>query len=296
MKIIIAKKSGFCFGVEKAIAAAEKLLNAQEKVYCLGPLIHNSQVVEQLAKEGLQVVENLDQIEPVQQSDNKDNSSRPTVLIRSHGCRPELLREVEKRGFRLVDATCVLVRRVQNLVDELFRQGYQVIVVGDPDHPEIKGVVGYAPEVVVVNGPDDLDKLPPQGKLAIVSQTTYSAEDFGQTVGLIATRGYEEIKVVNTICKETARRQESAIELCAQVDVIFVLGSHHSANTRELAELCRKNNIETYHLQSWQEFKTDFVTGKHTIGITAGASTPDWVIREFVDNLENFDARSRRGH
>ncbi len=288
MKVIIAKKRGFCFGVEKAIAAAEQLLNDQENVYCLGPLIHNRQVVDQLADEGLQVVDNLNQIKS---TSDKEQEEKPTVLIRSHGCRPELLQEVKDRDFKLVDATCVLVRRAQNLVDELYKQGYQVIVVGDPDHPEVQGVVGYAPNVIVVASPDDFKKLPGNGKLAIVSQTTYSADDFGKIVGQIATKGYEELKVVNTICKETSRRQESAIELCNQgVDVIFVLGSHHSANTHELAELCRKNKIDTYHLQSWQEFKPEFVATKHTAGITAGASTPDWVIREFVENLENFTA------
>lgn len=287
MKTLLAEKMGFCFGVEHAIEAAEKLLAQGKKVYCLGSLIHNRQVVDGLAQAGLRVVDKLSEIDTLIRAEGK-NGEKPTVLIRSHGCRPELLEDVKKRGLNLVDATCVLVRRAQNLVGELYQQGYQVVVVGDPDHPEIRGVVGYAPNVIVVAGPDDLEKLPQHGRLAVISQTTHSGEDFGQIVGLIAMRGYEEMKVVNTICRETARRQASAIELCRQVDVMFVLGARHSANTRELAQLCRRNNVETYHLQDWQEFKEEYVKGRKIAGVTAGASTPNWLIKEFVEKLEQL--------
>ncbi|MBI9019248.1 MAG: 4-hydroxy-3-methylbut-2-enyl diphosphate reductase [Phycisphaerae bacterium] len=281
MKVLVAQKMGFCFGVEHAISTAEKLLTEHNQVYCLGHLIHNRQVVQRLAEKGLRVVDSLEEI-------GNQDQIKPTVLIRSHGCRPEVLQEVKDRGLELVDATCVLVKRAQNLVDKLHNQGYQVIVVGDPDHPEIQGVVGYAPDVIVIDGPEAMSKLPESGKLAIISQTTHSIENFGKIVGLIATKGFDELKVVNTICRETSRRQASAIELCHQVDVMFVLGSHHSANTGELAELCRRNGVETYHLQDWSEFKTEFVNGKTTAGITAGASTPNWVIKPFIENLEKL--------
>ncbi len=287
MKVLIAKKRGFCFGVEHAIEMAEKLLTEKRQVYCLGPLIHNRHVVDRLAQAGLQVVGSLDEV--MAMSDKWRDGISPTVLIRSHGCRPELLEQVRQCGLQLADATCVLVQKAQKLVRELYQQGYQVVVVGDPEHPEIKGVVGYAPKVVVVASPEDLDQLPSRGKLAVISQTTHSAEGFGHMVGLIVRRGYEEVRVVNTICRETAMRQESAVELCQQVDVMFVLGSHHSANTAELAQLCRRNNVETYHLQGWQEFKPQYVEGKYTAGVTAGASTPDWIIQGFVENLRNLD-------
>jgi len=289
MKVLVAKKRGFCFGVEHAIEMAEKLLAQNKKVYCLGPLIHNRQVVDRLARAGLCVVEELSEIHiPANSQSVNFETENPTVLIRSHGCRPELLEEVKKRDLNLADATCVLVRRAQKLVRELNQQGYQVVVIGDPNHPEIQGVVGYAPHVIVVAGPDDLSKLPSRGRLAVLSQTTHAAQNFGHIVGLIAMRGYEEIRVVNTICRETARRQESAVELCHQVDVMFVLGSHHSANTGELAQLCQRNNVETYHLQGWQEFKPQYVEGKQVAGVTAGASTPDWIIQEFIDNIKKI--------
>ncbi len=286
MKVILAKKMGFCFGVEHAIETAETLLKENRNVYCLGHLIHNNQVVERLSGNGLKVVDDLSQVRTAEQQTLAPE--QVNVLIRSHGCRPELLEEVRQCGYNLVDATCVLVRRVQNLVSELYEQGYQVIVVGDPDHPEVRGVVGYAPQVTVVAGVADLDKAPARGKVAVVSQTTHSAEDFGQVVGQLAMRSYEEMKIVNTICKETARRQASAVELCGIVDVMFVLGSRHSANTGELAELCRRHGVETYHLQGWNEFKPEYVAGKQTAGVTAGASTPDWLIKEFTAKLEEL--------
>lgn len=285
MEVLVADKKGFCFGVKHAISLAEKLLAEGKKVYCLGDLIHNKQVVNRLSQAGLEVVENLDQI-PSGSAPNQKSGPIPTVLIRSHGCRPELAEEVKKRGFHLVDATCILVKHAQKIVSELDQQGYQVIIVGDPNHPEVQGAIGYAPDVIVVENENDLDKIPRSAKLAVISQTTHSAEDFGRIVGLIAMGSYEEMKVVNTICRETARRQDSAINLCQQVEVMFVLGSRHSANTRELANLCQRNGVETHHLQNWEEFSPDFVQGKHRAGVTAGASTPDWIIEEFVENLK----------
>jgi (E)-4-hydroxy-3-methyl-but-2-enyl pyrophosphate reductase len=288
MQVILAKKRGFCFGVEKAIALAQKLLHEKKQVYCLGHLIHNNLVVERLARDGLLVVKSLEEIPAQSAAPVSGDGDPPTVLIRSHGCRPEVLEEVKARGLLLADATCILVKRAQKLVGELHQQGYQVVVIGDPNHPEVQGVVGYAPNVIVVAGPDDLDKLPPSGRLAVISQTTHSAEDFGRILGLIAMRGYEEMKVVNTICNEASRRQASAIELCRQVQVMFVLGSRHSANTRELAELCQRNGVATYHLESWEEFQGAYVEGKTVAGITAGASTPDWIIEEFIENLRKI--------
>ena len=284
MKVLVAQKCGFCFGVKHAIQLAQQMLDQGKNVYCLGSLIHNKQVVDRLVNAGLKVVERLGDI-PVPKN---PDSQPPTVLIRSHGCRPEILENVTARGLQIADATCVLVKRAQKLVSELHQQGYQVVVVGDPDHPEIQGVVGYAPDVIVVACQDDLEKLPPTERLAIISQTTYSAKDFGQIVGLIAARDYQQLKVVNTICHETTRRQASAVELCHQVQVMFVIGSPHSANTAELANICRREGVQTYHLQNWSEFKPRYVEGHTVAGVTAGASTPDWIIQEFVQKLMHF--------
>jgi (E)-4-hydroxy-3-methyl-but-2-enyl pyrophosphate reductase len=285
MKVLVAKKCGFCFGVEHAIDLARQMLAEGRNVYCLGDLIHNKSVVTQLVEAGLRVVESLYEIP---QEPNADGKDTPTVLIRSHGCRPELIQEIKQRGFYVADATCVLVKRAQNLVRQLHREGYSVIVVGDHDHPEVQGLIGYAPTVRVVAEEKDLVNLPVSYRWAIVSQTTFSAEDFAYIVGRIAARNFTEIKVLNTICRETTRRQQSAIELCRQVDVMFVIGSFHSANTRELAQICQRQEVETYHLQNWQEFKPLYIEGKAVAGVTAGASTPDSIIQEFVGNLRRL--------
>lgn len=285
MNVLVASKLGFCFGVEHAIELAERLLAQGKRVYCLGDLIHNRQVVDRLAAEGLQVVDKLEQIPQADSSCGKDGL---TVLIRSHGCAPELIEAVEARGLDLADATCILVKRAQKLVRQLYNQGYHVVVVGDPEHPETVGVVSYAPEVTVVENEADLQKLPPTGRLAVISQTTNSARDFNRIANIIARRGYEEVKIVNTICHETAHRQDAAVELCRQVDVMFVLGGRHSANTQELANICRRCGVETYHLQDWNEFDPAYVRNCSAAGVTAGASTPDWVVQYFVENLQRI--------
>jgi len=285
MKVLIAQQCGFCFGVEHAIELAEQLLAGRRCVYCLGPIIHNRQVVEELAKRGLKVVDALDEIPPLSEAERQAGRI-PTVLIRSHGCHPAVLEEIRQRGLELADATCILVKRAQKLVAELGRQGYRVVMMGDPNHPEVQAARGYAKNVVVIAGEEDLKHLPQGGRIAVVSQTTHSLEDFGRLVGLIAMRGYDEMKVVNTICRETDRRQRAAAELCRQVEVMFVLGGRDSANTRELADLCRREGVPTYHLESWKDFQPQSVEGKRMAGVTAGASTPDSIIREFCENLE----------
>jgi len=302
MEVIVAQKCGFCFGVEHAINLARKMLSEGKNVYCLGSLIHNKQVVDRLVDAGLHVVDNLDQV-PMSRSQESsaqapDSSSEaptgspdehfPTVLIRSHGCDPKLIEAIKAREFELADATCVLVKRVQKLVRQLHQQGYHVAVVGDPEHPEVQGVLGYAPEIFVLASEKDLERLPTSGRLAIVSQTTHSIKDFERIVALAQKCNFQEIKVHNTICHETTRRQASAIELCSQVQVMFVLGSHNSANTSELAQICRQQNVETYHLQNFSEFNPQHVEGKDIAGVTAGASTPDWIIQEFVEELKKI--------
>ncbi len=302
MEVIVAQKCGFCFGVEHAINLARQMLSEGKNVYCLGSLIHNKQVVDRLVDAGLHVVDNLDEVpmdrkqeseaqapetSPESQAGSVDEHF-PTVLIRSHGCDPELIEAIKAREFELADATCVLVKRVQKLVRQLHQQGYHVAVVGDPEHPEVQGVLGYAPDIFVLASEKDLERLPKFGRLAIVSQTTHSIKDFERIVALAQKCYFQEVKVHNTICHETTRRQASAIELCSQVQVMFVLGSHNSANTSELAQICRQQNVDTYHLQNFSEFKPQYVEGKEIAGVTAGASTPDWIIQEFVDELEKI--------
>ena len=282
MKVMIAQKCGFCHGVRNAIRVANQTLEAEHDVYCLGPIIHNRDMVEQLSRNGLKTVDSTDEI------------PSGTVLIRSHGAAPEQIKKLEEKGLKIVDATCVLVKRVQHIAGEFEKEGYKVVIIGEEDHPEVQAVVGCAQDVIVITEESDIHKLPEHTKLGIVCQTTQSPEHFGKMLGAIGQTDFSELKVINTLCKEAIKRQESAVELCKQVDIMFVLGGLESANTKRLAELCSTVNEETYHLQNWNELDKNLLSGKTTAGVTAGASTPDWIIEDFVKNLETTENTTKQ--
>jgi len=280
MKVLVAEQCGFCHGVRNAISVAEKILAHQKgesPVYSFGPIIHNKDEVERLAKVGLKTVDGVQEIQS------------GTVLVRSHGAAPEQIARLEEKGLNIVDATCILVKRVQHIAKELANDGYEVVIIGDEDHPEVQAVMGCATDVVVIGDENDLHKLPQNARLGIVCQTTQSPEHFGRVLGAIGRYGFNELKVINTLCKEAIKRQESAVQLCRQVDIMFVLGGLESANTCQLADLCKKHNSQTFHLQNWKELDKNILSGMNIAGVTAGASTPDWIIAEFVKNLEAFD-------
>jgi len=277
MKVIVAQQCGFCHGVKNAISMAEKILAKEKDVYSLGPIIHNKDEVQRLAKKGLKTVNRVEEI------------PSGTVLIRSHGAAPEQIAKLKEKKLNIVDATCVLVKRVQQIAAELERDGYKVVVIGDENHPEVGAVVGSCRETIVIADESDLHKLPDDDRLGVVCQTTQSPEHFSKMLCAIDKKGFSELKVINTLCKEAIKRQQSAVELCKQVDVMFVLGGLESANTCKLAELCKKVNKQTFHLQNWNELDKNILSGKNVAGVTAGASTPEWIIAEFVENLTAKD-------
>ncbi len=284
MKVKIASAKGFCFGVEDAIEIAEKAVQQEGpgQIVALGPLIHNKQVVAKLESAGLSQSGDLDTIDPSK-----------TLLIRSHGARPETFEKAEAAGLDIVDATCVLVKRAQDVVRQLHEDGYHVVMIGDPEHAEVRGVIGYAPEVTVIDRETNLDEaLPYKERLGVVAQTTHSPEHVADMIARILCRPYREVKIVNTLCLEVTRRQEAAVALTAEVDVMFVLGGLHSANTRELARLCREAGCESHHIESWSQFESGMVAGKKVAGVTAGASTPNDVIEDFVRQLEAIQGGS----
>jgi 4-hydroxy-3-methylbut-2-enyl diphosphate reductase len=279
MKVLVAEKCGFCPGVRNAISTAEQILAARGqsgKVYSLGPIIHNRNEVERLAQAGLDTVESVDQID------------EGTVIIRSHGVAPEQLDRLREKGLDIVDATCVLVKRLQQIAKQLEDDGYQVVIIGEASHPEVQAVMGCVHGAVVVADHQDLPQLTPDAKLGVVCQTTQSPEHFGYMLGAIVQGHFKELKVINTLCKESCKRQESAVQLCQNVDIMFVLGGLHSANTRRLADLCKQHNPNTYHLQSWEDIDQHVLQHKQVAGVTAGASTPDWIIQAFVENLRKI--------
>src|SRR3989339_1042849 len=270
MKVIVADSCGFCPGVKNAISVAEKILKEDANVYCLGQIIHNKDVVDRLAGMGLKTVDSIEAIET------------GTVLIRSHGVSPEIIEKLKQKGLKIVDATCVLVKRVQKIASEFALRGYQVVIIGDADHPEVQAVYGCAKGAIVVADEGDLHKIPENSKLGIVCQTTKGPELFNRMVAAIAGQGFAELHVVNTLCRETVKRQQAAIDICKNVDVMFVLGGLQSANTRTLATLCKKFNNQTFHLQNFSECDKSMTFGRKIAGVTAGASTPDWIIEDFI--------------
>jgi len=256
---------------------AEKTLAKEKNVHSLGEIIHNKDVVQKLADAGLKIAEKVEKI----------NSG--TVIIRSHGATADQIKKIEKKGLQIVNATCVLVKRVQKIANLLHTEGYKVAIIGDKDHPEVQAVLGSAPDIAVIGSKSDISKLSKHKKLGVICQTTQSPEHFAQMLAEIAQTNFTELKVINTLCKEAIKRQSCAVELCKKVDIMFILGGLHSANTMKLAELCKKYNKKTFHLQNWKELDKTVLFGNNVAGITAGASTPQWVIDDFVENLRRFD-------
>lgn len=281
MKVLVAEKCGFCLGVKNAINMAKQTLAECDVVYSLGSIIHNQDVVNELASDGLETVKSVDQIES------------GTVLIRSHGATKDQLQEIKQKNLDIVDATCVLVKRLQKISQLLNKDGYKVAMLGDENHPEVQAIVGFCDNVVVIGSAGDLEKLSCHEKLGVICQTTQTPEYFGEMLANIVKKGFSELKVINTLCKEAIKRQESAVKLCREVDIMFVLGGLHSANTRKLAELCKKYNNQTFHLQNWDELDKTVLSDKKIAGVTAGASTPDRVISEFVENLKEFQSSEK---
>ena len=277
MNVLTAEKRGFCFGVQDAVELALQTAggNHQGTVYALGPVIHNPQEVARLEAAGVNQTADLDAI-----------PAGSTLLIRSHGVRPEVMAEARRRGLTVIDATCKLVKRAQQIVRQLSDDGYQVVMIGDAGHPEVVGVVGYAENVMVVNAPHDVpDRVPQRVRLGVVAQTTHAPEHVARVVAAIVAQPFREIKIVNTLCDEVSRRQDAAVAMCARVDVMFVLGGLHSANTRQLARLCEEQSVTTWHVETWDQFRPEMVAGKTTAGVAAGTSTPEWIIQDFVERL-----------
>lgn len=275
-EIKIAPHSGFCFGVKRAIDIADRTLKSGGKVYSLGPIIHNPQVIDRLRAAGLETV-----TDPADIKDGK-------VIIRSHGVQPEVLEQLRARGADVIDATCPLVSKAQQSAALLHQERYKVIIIGEQNHPEVQGLIGHAPGAVVLDPAHDLPEIRRPARLGIVAQTTQSPEDFRHVIAKMFHAEWDEIRVFNTICNATVIRQEAAVELAKEVDIMFVLGGHNSANTNRLAEICRAVGVDTHHLETAGELDQSWLVGKRKVGVTAGASTPEWLIEEFISHLREL--------
>jgi len=283
MEFIKAEEAGFCFGVKRAVELAREALRSGDPVSCLGPIIHNADVIAQLEAEGLRFVDRL------------EDAGAGTLLIRSHGVRPSVIERAREAGHTVVDATCPFVKRVHHRAAELHRKGYRVAIVGDEGHPEVQAIGGYAPGACVLVRASDVDRLSGARKVGVIAQTTLSPETFREVTEAVVAMGFDELRIFNTICSATARRQTAALQVAGTVDIMFILGSHQSANTRCLAQLCREVCPRTYHLESVRDFDPTVAEqlararqGVVRLGITGGASTPDEVIKSFIAKLKRL--------
>ncbi|MFN4013517.1 MAG: 4-hydroxy-3-methylbut-2-enyl diphosphate reductase [Aquificaceae bacterium] len=278
-EIIIAEHAGFCFGVRRAISLAEEALKDGQKVFSMGPLIHNPQEVKRLEERGLVLLK-----------DESHLRKGHRVLIRSHGIPPQKEKELLSKGIDIIDATCPYVKAVHSAVIKLCQEGYFVVLVGEKNHPEVIGTLGYLQECggrgIVVESKEDLKEvLGKEDRVGVVAQTTQKEQFFKEVVGELALWA-RELKVINTICNATSERQEDVYSLAPQVDVMIVIGGKNSGNTRRLYEIAKSLNPNSYHVETSQELKEEWFKGAKRIGITAGASTPDWIIREVVERIK----------
>jgi 4-hydroxy-3-methylbut-2-enyl diphosphate reductase len=276
MKVLLADERGFCFGVERAVEMVEDSLAGSETVRTLGPLIHNNEEMGRLAESGVATI-----AKPVQIQKGE------TAVIRAHGVTPEVQEDLEERATKVVDATCPFVTRVQRLAERAAEEDRHVIVVGNPDHPEMIGVKGYAPDhAFVIKGEKEVAELPKLSNPLVVSQTTIKAKTFFDTADAIKEAAEGETQVINTICSATRDRQDSARALAGEVDAFYVIGGKHSSNSRKLLAVCKEQCEASFLIQTEADIDPADLTGKETVGVTAGASTPNWLIEDVVKKLE----------
>ena len=275
----MALDAGFCFGVKRATQAAfEAAAAAPGPVYTLGELIHNPQVVRQLEHMGVRVARDVAAV------------GTDTVIIRSHGLPPAVLRALEAQGADVLDLTCPTVKAVQQRAATLAGEGYEVVIIGDRDHPEVEAIAGYAgPAAGIVNSEEEAAAVPRTDKMGVVMQTTHDVTTCRRIVGVLLDKAHE-IRIFNTLCDATAKRQKAALELARGVDVMVVVGGRNSANTARLVEICRRAGAETHHVETAAELTADWFDGVGAVGVTAGTSTPDWVIDEVVGKLKTLSA------
>ena len=274
MEITVAKSAGFCFGVQRAVDSVYKELEENSgKIYTFGPIIHNEQVVEDLNKKGIEVIDTVEQLKKIKEG---------TVVIRSHGVAKEIYDILEQQKLKMVDATCPFVKKIHNIVLDESNNGKTISIIGNDNHPEVEGIKGWVNgEVIVINKEEQIEKLslPEQTKACIVSQTTFNHNKFKYLVEIIRKKGYD-ITVVNTICNATHVRQVEAQKISSNVDGMIVIGGKNSSNTQKLYDICRNECENTFYVQTVKDLNLHELKSLKSIGITAGASTPKNIIEE----------------
>ncbi len=274
---------GFCFGVRRAVQMMEEAGEQQGNVATLGAVVHNPLVTERLAQRGVHIIGTLDELR-----------DRP-IAISAHGVGPRVLQDLEQRGAEIIDTTCPIVTRSQQWARRLTEDGFAVIVFGDPNHKEVRGVLGWATgRVLCCQDESDIDSLPDDlpSKIGVLSQTTHTEERFASFVRALFAKRMDrisELRVINTLCNATTGQQAAARELARQVQTMVVVGGRESANTRHLVEICHEEGVPAYHIERAGELRPEWFRGVDVVGVTAGASTPDFSIDEVVLHLEALE-------
>ncbi len=273
METKLAEYAGFCFGVKRAVDTVYEQLERGKTIYTYGPIVHNEEVVKDLGDKGVGVLKGKEALEALDQG---------SVVIRAHGVPKEICLLLEKKGLEYVDATCPFVKKIHRIVERAGREGEHVVIIGNPAHPEVEGIVGWCsgPVTVLETLQEAESFVPPEGKkLCVVSQTTFNYNKFHSIVEIFQKKGYN-INVAKTICNATEERQNAARELAKEADVMIVIGGRHSSNTRKLYEICCEECADTYFIQTLDDLHLELPKSVRLVGITAGASTPNKLIEE----------------
>ncbi len=280
MEIKTAKSAGFCFGVKRAVDTAynEVADNSGNKIYTFGPIIHNEHVLADLEAKGVKIIENIDDIE---------SDSASTVIIRAHGISKEVYDKLNEKNVKLIDATCPFVKKIHKIVSEKSREGYEIVIIGSPVHPEVLGIMGWSVSKTTVIETEEQAmnfKADENAKICIVSQTTFSYNKFNYLVEILSKKKYNST-IVNTICSATSERQQEARVIAGEVDVMLVIGSKTSSNTQKLYGICKEECENTYYVQTLYDLEDVVTDSCVSVGITAGASTPNNIIEEVQNNV-----------
>jgi 4-hydroxy-3-methylbut-2-enyl diphosphate reductase len=272
MEVEVAKSAGFCFGVKRAVSCVyDEIRSGPGPIYTYGPIIHNEQVTADLSSKGIRIIESLDELDAVREG---------TVIIRSHGVSKAELERIKGSGLRVVDATCPFVKRIHRIVEDASAEGRDVIIVGNPDHPEVRAIKGWCSgRCFVIKNTAESEQLPVLGKVTVVSQTTFNHINFQEIVDKLVKMDYD-MNVVNTICNATQERQSEAVDIARRVETMIVIGGKHSSNTQKLYELCKHECSHTYYVQTLDDLTSQWFPHVSSVGITAGASTPNKIIEE----------------
>lgn len=280
MKVTLAKSAGFCFGVKRAVEMVYKEAETGKKVYTLGPIIHNEQVVQDLEQKGVRVIDTPEELSKAEDA---------TVIIRSHGISADVYHRLEDKKVRIVDATCPFVSKIHRIVEKKYQEGSCIVIVGNANHPEVEGINGWCNGAATVIGSvseAENYSQEPARKLCVVAQTTFNYKKFKDIVDIFSKKSYD-IDVMNTICNATEERQTEAAAIAGDSDAMIVIGGKHSSNTQKLYEICKNVCPDTHFIQTLDDLDLKQFQSFRSVGITAGASTPNTIIKEVQSYVRN---------